>query len=113
MTGGAGGRRAARREEALGDSVFERMEGDDSEPPLWFQQMLRRAQAARELEQLLVEIEAKRLEGARRRVLGVVVLAAEHAGDDVGKLGRTRDRRFCPARHDGARNRAGALLLAE
>ncbi len=66
-----------------------------------------------ELEQLLIEIEAERLEGPRRRVLGLIVPAAKHAGDDVGKLAGPGDGGFCPARHDGADDGAGALLLAE
>ena len=57
MAGGAGGRRASRREKALGDAVFERMEGDDGEPALGLQQMLGGAQAASELEQLTDALE--------------------------------------------------------
>src|SRR6478735_7199824 len=113
MARGAGGRYASRREKALGDTVLERMEGDDGKPALGFQQMLGGAQAASELEQLIIEIEAERLEGARRRVLGIVMPAAEHAGDNVGKLAGPQDRRLRSARHDGAGDRAGALLLAE
>src|SRR6478736_6568729 len=112
MARGAGGRHASRREKALGDTVLERMEGDDGEPALGFQQMLGGAQAASELEQLFIEIEAKRLEGARRRVLGLVMPAAEHAGDDVGKLAGPGNRRLSPARHNSAGDRTGALLLA-
>src|SRR4029077_17852591 len=113
MAGGAGGRRASRHEKALGDAVLERMEGDDSEPALWLQQMLGGAQAAGGIEQLLIKIEAERLEGACRRVLGLVVPAAAHAGDDVGKLPGPGNRRLGPARQNSAGDRAGALLLAE
>src|SRR6476660_10204466 len=113
MAGGAGSRHAARCEKALGDAVLERMEGDDGKPALGLQQMLGGAQAASKLEQLLIEIEAERLEGARRRVLGIVMPAAEHAGDNVGKLPGPSDRRLRSASPDGAGDRAGALLLAE
>jgi hypothetical protein len=65
---------AARGEKPLGDAVFERMKGDDGEPSVRRKQMLGGAQAPRELEQLLVEIKAKRLKGPRRRVLGLVML---------------------------------------
>ena len=66
-------------EKALGDAVFERMEGDDGEPALRLEEMLGGAQAPRKLEKLLIEIEAERLEGPRRRVFGIVMLAAKHA----------------------------------
>src|SRR5262245_12291572 len=89
------------------------MEGDDGKPALGFQQMLGGAQAAGKLEKLLIEIEAERLEGARRRVFGLVMPAAAHVSDDVGKLPGSSDRRLGPACHDGACDRAGALLLAE
>ena len=62
------------------------MEGDDGEPALGLQQMLGGAQAACELEKFLIEVEAERLKGPCRRVLGLVVPAAEHASDDIGKL---------------------------
>ena len=85
-----GGGHAARGEKALGDAVLQRMEGDDGEPALRLEQMLGGAQAPRELEKLLIEIEAERLEGPRRRVLGLVMPAAKHAGDDVGELAGAR-----------------------
>ena len=97
MAGALWGGHAARGEKALGDAVFERMEGDDGEPALRRKQMLGGAQAPRELEKLLIEIEAERLKGPRRRVLGIVMPAAKHAGDDVGKLAGARDRLFRPA----------------
>ena len=41
------------------------------------------------------------------------MLAAKHAGDDVGELAGARDRLFRPAGDNGAGDGAGALLLAE
>ena len=62
---------------------------------------------------LLIEIKTERLKGPRRRVFGIVMPAAKHAGDDVGKLAGARDRLFRPAGSNGAGDGAGALLLAE
>ena len=93
-----GGRGAAAGKKPLGDAVLERMEGDDDEPASGLEQALGGGQASGELAKLIVEIEPERLEGARRRVLGLVALAAEHAGDDVGELAGRGDRRFSPRR---------------
>jgi hypothetical protein len=60
------------------------MEGDDGEPTLRLEQVLRRAQPAGKLEKHLVEMETNRLEGPRRRVFGFVVPPAKHPGDDLG-----------------------------
>ena len=71
------------------------------------------AEALGQLVELRVEIEAERLKGAGGGVLGLVALAAENAGDDVGKLAGPCDRRLGAARHDGLGDGARPPLLAE
>ncbi len=66
-------------EEMLDDAVFQRMEGDDSEPPARPQQALGRLQRAGQLVELLVHRDAQRLEGAGRR-MDVLRLAADWRG---------------------------------
>ena len=64
------------------------MKGDGDETAFRLEHVLGRAQAPRKLLKLVIEIEAERLEGPGRGVLGVVMPAAKHAGDDIGELPR-------------------------
>ena len=56
------------RHEALDDAVLERMEADDDEPSALGEQRDALREAALERAELVVERDANRLEGARRRV---------------------------------------------
>ena len=68
--------------------VLQRMEGDDHEAPARPQHALGRREAARQLAQLVVDVDAQRLEGARRRVPAGDLLAPQHARDQLGQLQR-------------------------
>src|SRR5262249_60636086 len=93
-------RRAAAREESLTNAILERVEGHDCEPAPSLEQPLGGGKPARKFLELLIEVKTQRLEGARRRVLGLVALAPEHAGNDVRQLLRRLDRRFGAPCHD-------------
>ena len=62
------------------------MEGDHDEPSAGLEQPLGGGQALGQLVELLIQVEAKRLEGPGRGMLGLVALAAEDACDNLGKL---------------------------
>src|SRR5581483_6525832 len=64
-------------EEPLDDAVLERMEGDDDKPSARLQQALGGGKSASKLTKFVIEIDSERLEGPRRRVLGLVMLAAK------------------------------------
>ena len=81
MARAAAGAARALGEEALDDAVFQRMEGDDGEPPLRFQHAFGGFKPAFEFAQLVVHSDAQRLEGARRG-MDFLRAAAEHAFDD-------------------------------
>ena len=66
-------------EEALDQPILQRVEGDDGEPPARRQHALGRRQAARQLAELVVDVDAQRLERARGRVPAGDLLAPEHA----------------------------------
>ena len=76
--------RAAARKETFGDAILQRMEGHHGDPPPCPQQLLGGGESAGQFVELLVEVEAERLEGAGGRMLGFVALAAKHARDDFG-----------------------------
>ena len=84
MAGALWGGHAARGEKALGDAVFERMEGDDGEPAPRLEEMLGGAQAPRKLEQLLIEIETERLKGSGRRMYLIFVRSAYRSFHQLG-----------------------------
>ena len=73
-------------EEPLGDAILQRMKGDDDQPASRLEQALGGCEPVRELAELIVEIEPERLEGPRRRVLGLVALPAKYARHDLGEL---------------------------
>jgi len=64
------------------------MKGDGDETAFGPEQVLGRSQAPREFLKLVIEIEAERLESPGCRVLGVIVPAAKHSGDDFRKFPR-------------------------
>jgi hypothetical protein len=74
----------ARGKKSLHDAVFQRMEGDGDEAPTGLQATLGRAQAARQLAEFVVHLDAQRLEGARCRVTAVLLTPPEHAGNEIG-----------------------------
>ena len=56
-----------RLDELLDDAVFERVEADHREPPAEREQLERAGERAAQLAELVVDVHAQRLEGARRR----------------------------------------------
>src|SRR5579862_1892980 len=104
------GGRAALGQVALDDAVLERVEGDDDEPPVVGKHVGRRIEAALKLAQLVVHMDAQRLEGARRGMDGETLRrGAERLGHDLGQLRRACDRSgggYC------LRDAARLLLLA-
>ena len=75
----AGSDAAARLEEALHDPVLEAVEGDHGEPAAGREHLLGGGEPALELGQLLVDVDAQRLEGPRRRILLHVRLVSPSA----------------------------------
>ena len=59
---------AAVGHEILDDTVFQRMKGHDHQPPARLQHALGGGQRLMQLVELLVDEDAQRLEGARRRM---------------------------------------------
>src|SRR5258708_26626130 len=84
MTRASGGV-AAPAQKRFDLGIFERMEGDDSEPPAWHQQPLSRGKATIQLAELVVHRDAQRLKGPRRRVKAVLALRDGRA-DDFGQF---------------------------
>ena len=82
-------RAAALLEEALHDPVLEAVEGDDGEPAAGRKHLLGGRQPALELVELLVDVDADRLEGAGRRILLHARMMAERLADDLGELRRS------------------------
>src|SRR5262245_18458580 len=99
-----GGLARARGEKALGDAVFQRMEGDDQQPATLAQDLHRRDQPSRQFAQLVIHEETQRLEAARRRVLRIVVAAWNDGGYHIGLLKRALKRLFRPAADYGPRD---------
>src|SRR5690242_2373372 len=91
-------------DEALDDAILERMEGHDDEPAARLQHPFRRDQRARELAELVVDVDAQRLERAGGGVDTVLRLAADHLADDPGQIERRLEGLFGPARLDGTGN---------
>ena len=97
-------------EEILDDAVFERMEGHRDQPPAGAQDGFGRRQPGDQLAQLVIDEQPQRLKAARRRMLGVVVAAAEHARDEVGEFQRAVERRVITAADDGAGDRRATCV---
>ena len=90
-----GSRAGAVDEEALDDAVFERMEGDDNQPPAGNQQALRCMQGGDQFLEFAVHMDAQRLEGARGGMDAVLrALAAHRLLDGTHQCRRGGDRRF-------------------
>src|SRR5262245_18790415 len=113
MARAVGLRRRSLPEEAFDQSVLERMERDDDEASSWRQHALGCAKAARQLEKLVVDVDAQRLEGARRGVAAVDLFAPQHTGDELRELNGAGDGPLAPPCDDGAGDGPGALLLAK
>ena len=60
--------RACPLEELLDQAVLQRVEGDDDEPPPAREHALGRGEGPCQLTQLVVDVDAQRLEGARGRM---------------------------------------------
>src|SRR5581483_11808807 len=108
----AGAALAARRQERFDDAVLERMKRHRHQPAAGAQDALCGRQRARELAELVVDEDAQRLEGARRR-MDVAGARTHRRGDDVGEPAGRRDRGFAARLDDGAGDRARMTLLAE
>ena len=111
--------RAARRragagdEVILDDAVFQRMEGHHHQPAARPQQALGGGEGAGQLDQLVVDEDAQRLEGAGRRVHPRPRRAADDAGDEVGEVERRLERLLLAPLADRPGDDARAALLAE
>src|SRR5712691_593076 len=88
------------------------MERHHREPAAGFEHPLRRRERRLQFVEFLVDENPQRLErpGGRMDLAG---LSAHHAGDDVGKRARGRDRRVLARGDDGAGYAARMALLAE
>ena len=102
-------RAAARLQEALHDPVLEAVEGDDGEAAAGRKHLLGGREPALELGELLVHVDADRLEGPGRRILLHAGMVAERLADDLGELAGPLDR---PRRDDRPRDPARLRLLA-
>src|SRR5262245_28289196 len=91
-------------EELLDQPVFERVEGYDHEAPARREHALGGGKRAGKLAQLVVDVDAQRLEGARRRVPAGDLLAPQNARNEAGKLERARERPLPAVGNDAARD---------
>src|SRR5690348_5833128 len=101
-----------RREKRLDHPVLERMERDHDEAAARLEDALGGHETARELAELVIDVETQRLERARRR-MDVPRPRAHHAPHDLGQRGCGPDRRLRTRLHNGASDRPRAPLLAE
>src|SRR5512138_1625941 len=69
--------------EALDDSVLERMEADRAEPPTRRKRFERTGKRRFDLRELIVDMNAQRLEGPRRGMLAGFA-GRDRSGDDLG-----------------------------
>src|SRR4029077_20680471 len=95
-------------QEMFDDAVFQRMERDDGEAPLWTENVFAGFEARLELAELVVHRYAQSLEGARRR-MDLLGAAPEHPFGDLGQFARPENR---ACGDDGAGKSLGALLFA-
>ena len=100
-------------EEGLDDAVLERMERHDGEPATGLQQRFGRNQRRRELAELVVDVDAERLEHAGRWMTSRLPATADDALDETRELSCARERLRLAIGDDGARNGAGSPLLAQ
>src|SRR5690606_29607585 len=89
--------------EALDDRIFERMEADHAQTPFGREHLERRVQRRAELPELVVDVNAQCLEGAR---CGMLARLSRRHGlrYDRGELTGRLDGRRLTRRHDRARN---------
>src|SRR5215831_903360 len=102
MAGGVRLRCRSFPEKALDQPVLERMERDDDKASLRGQHALGCGEAPRQLGKLVVDVDAQRLEGARRRVTACDPGTPQHACGEFGQLRRADYGLLLPPRHDGA-----------
>jgi len=88
------------------------VEADHGQPPAGGEQGFRRAKPACQFAELVIDVDAKRLKSAGRRVDAVMV-AAGGAAHDPGQPAGARDRRLVAGRGDGAGDAPGVAFLAE
>src|SRR3546814_7664711 len=81
---------AAVAQETLDRPVFQTVKTHHRKPPAGLQHALRRAQALVQFLKLAVHMDADRLEGAGRRVLGFARTIAGRTPDDRGQFARPR-----------------------
>ena len=74
-----------RLDELLDDAVFERVEADHREAAADREQLERAVERAPQLAELVVDVHAQRLEGARRRMLAGLA-RAHRARHQLGEL---------------------------
>src|SRR5687767_11891991 len=89
--------------EALHDAVLERVERDRGETPARREHLETAVERGLQLAQLVVHVDADRLEGARRGMLAG--LASSHrTRDQLGELAGALERSLAPRRDDVARD---------
>ena len=86
---------------------------DDGEPAARLQHALGGGEAVHQLAQLVVDVDAQRLEDARGRMPAGDLLPPQHALGQFSQLGRARERLLAAAGDDGAGDGAGAALVAQ
>ena len=78
-------------QEPLHDAIFQRVEGDDHQPAARLQGALGGGKSASQLAQLVIHVDAQRLEGLRRRMLRITAPAADRARDKLASVLRGGD----------------------
>ena len=101
----------ARAQELLDDAILERMKRDHGEPPARPEQPLGSRQTGAQLAKLIVEVDAKRLKRARRRMDGRAPRRHDRA-NELGELAGSFDGLVAAARDDGPGDAAGVAFLA-
>src|ERR1700730_11625950 len=96
--------------ELLHQPVFERVKTDGHEPPARREQIERLRQRALDLAELIVDVDAQRLEGARRRMLAGFA-RTHYPRHQRRKLGGPLERLGVTRAHDLACDRGGEAFL--
>jgi hypothetical protein len=100
-------------EKRLDAAILQGMERDDGETAAGREQRLGADQPTVDLAELVVDVDAQRLERARRRVDDIgAALRCGGAAHDLGQFERAGDRPRGAGRHDGACDRPRPALLA-
>src|SRR5690606_9688606 len=89
------------------------MEGNYNEPSARFQQPFRPRKPPQQLTQLVVDEYPQPLKRPGCRMFTAGLAMAEHLGDHIGQIERSRERHLRPPRHDGPCDSPRASLFSE